>query len=232
MEPNDAMPAQPLSSRGKPASCTFEPDALDHRLDFAEPLARSIVYAAHGYHDWAVVLARLTGPAAVLAVSMHTSVRREVAQRNALIAAAITELSSDHYRIFWAVDYEWGKSCDDRNVFAHHVAGWATEHPGLLLFVPPEYLADWSSRIHANRAAYVIDPKKVISFTLKEAQDAANRLKEARQFVLRLGDVLWLRNSDAANSRATLAELVQHPRIIDALKVFDARLAKHKAPPN
>ena len=227
------MPRQPLSSRRKPASMLIGPEALDKCPAFSAPIAKAILNAAHGDHDWATVLARMMGPetAAVVVVAMRSAVRRESAQNQALIAAADIRLTDDLYRVFWAVQHEWTISSRDRNIFAHWIVGYSPEHPNLLLFVDPDRLAEWSSRIHANDSPFVIDPKEVTTYKLSDAEQVANNIAESRQFVLRLGDILWLQHIDAAKSQSTLVHLVHQPRMIEALTIYDREYAKNKSRP-
>jgi hypothetical protein len=227
------MSRQPLSRRGKPGSMMIGPEALDKCAAFAAPIAKAILNAAHGDHDWATVLARMMGPetAAVVVVAMRSAVRRESAQNQALMAAADICLTDDLYRVFWAVQHEWAISSRDRNIFAHCIVGYSPEHPDLLLFVDPDLLAEWSSRIHANDSPFVIDPKEATTYKLGDAEEAANRIAESRQFILRLGDILWLRHSDAAKSQQTLNYLINRPRMIEALAIYDREYAKNKTRP-
>ena len=148
------------------------PEALDKCPAFSAPIAKAILNAAHGDHDWATVLARMMGPetAAVVVVAMRSAVRRESAQNQALIAAADIRLTDDLYRVFWAVQHEWTISSRDRNIFAHWIVGYSPEHPNLLLFVDPDRLAEWSSRIYVNDSPFVIDPKEVTTYKLSDAE--------------------------------------------------------------
>src|ERR1700760_2995152 len=198
------MPPQPLANYRTLCTRYFGPEAIDRRPEFAKFVAQSIITAAHGEHDWSVFLSRLVGTQAYHVVDMYSAVQTDRARRDLIISSANTRLTDEFYRTFWAVLFVWGESCKDRNIFAHWISGWATELPDVLLFVHPDHLAEWGARIHANTNPINLDDTKILAYRQPDAELAARNIAEARQFVLRIGDVLWLRNTDLSNSQRTL----------------------------
>jgi hypothetical protein len=219
------MPPQPLANYRRQCTRYFGPEALDHRPEFAKPIAHSIITAAHGEHDWSVFLSRLVGTQAYHMVDSYSAVQTDRARRDLIISSANTRLTDEFYRTFWAVLSVWSESCHDRHIFAHWISGWATELPDLLLFAHPDHLAEWGARIHANTDPRNLDDKKILAYRLANAETAASNIAEARQFILRIGDVLWLRNTDLANSQRTHELLIRQTRVEAALALYDRRHA-------
>jgi hypothetical protein len=239
MTPNGykRMIGKPLSAFSKPVSRQFSLDTLQKRPEFANPIADALLITAQGEQWWSILLARLLGASAEVTTAAYLAVPGDDGKRKVLWAAANTRLDDEHFGIYWAVQRAWSHARDDRNVFAHCIAGWSPNHERIILFANPEKLSAFEINCHLARfepgREAQIAAEDILYYRLEDAQKVVAELRDAAILILRLSEILDLLNTDTASPRIHFARntLCQHPHVCRELEVYERLLAKNKVRP-